>query len=235
MDGPEQHRESDRGPNALAGVGRVQPLAWVIGIVLLIALAAGAGFFLTRNTGASLGGFSRAPSNDVKSLQQALATAQKSDEVSRAANTKLQDELAKRDAEIATLKEDLAFYERFVGTSAQRQPLGVEMLKFTRRGGQVWQFAAVVARSNAANEEVSGRLSFSIEGTQNGSLKKLGWSDLRQGAGSDGVPFSLKYFQRLSGEFVLPADFTPTRVTARLVPKQGAPVEASFAWKDVAF
>ena len=234
MDGPEHHRESDRGTHALTGVGRVQPLVWVIGTVLLITLAAAAGFFLTRNSGASLGGFARAPSSNVQTLQQALATAQKSDEVSRAANAKLQDELAKRDAEIATLKEDLAFYERFVGTSAQRQPLGVETLKLTRGVGQVWQFAAVVARSNASNNEVAGRLSFAIEGTQNGNLKKLAWSDLRQGAGSDGVPFSLKYFQRLSGDFVLPANFTPTRITARLVPAQGQPVEASFAWKDVA-
>ena len=236
MDGPDTPRAAGRGQQTT-----VQPRArrsvpwwaWALGLGVIVALVATV-FWAARSGTPADGTLAAAPSRDVKALQQAVATAQKSDEVSRAAIKKLQDDLAAREAEIATLKEDLAFYERFVGTSAQRQPLGVESLSLSRREGQVWQFTAVVAQSAANEREVTGRLSFAVEGTQDGKLKKLAWAALRSGATDAGVPFHLKYFQRLSGEFVLPAGFTPTRITARVVPQQGAAVEESFAWRDVA-
>jgi hypothetical protein len=234
MDGPDTQHPSDVAQGNAQDATAARLRRWGLMAAAFFIVLAVLGYALTRGGRLPDGALAAAPPSDVKTLQQALATAQKNDEVSRAANKKLQDDLAARDAEIATLKEDLAFYERFVGTSAQRQPLGVEELKLTQREGQVWQYAAVVARCNASGSEAAGRLSFSVEGTQAGKLTKLAWSDLRQGAGSDGVPFSLKYFQRLGGDFMLPAGFVPTRITARLVPQQGAPVEKSFDWKAVA-
>lgn len=224
---PRPAATSDRAANARAST-------WLLGILVALAVVAMAAFVFSRGGAASVAALSGTPGHDVKALQQALATAQKSDEVSRVAIRKLQEDLSEREAEIATLKEDLAFYERFVGTAAQRQPLGIEELRLSQRSAGVWQFAAVVARSSASNAEITGRLSFSVEGTQDSQLKKLAWSDLRKGAGADGIAFSLKYFQRLGGDFLLPPGFTPTRITARLAPQQGPVVENSFAWKDVA-
>jgi hypothetical protein len=43
--------------------------------------------------------------------------------------------------------------------------------------------------------------------------------------------FAFQYFQSLSGEWQLPADFRPERVDIVLKPAQGAPVRKSFRWE----
>ncbi|MET0815649.1 MAG: DUF6776 family protein, partial [Pseudoxanthomonas sp.] len=63
-------------------------------------------------------------------------------------------------------------------------------------------------------------------------LQRLGWADLRQQPNAPGVEYSFKYFQRVEGDLVLPADFKPTRVAVRLVPQSGSAVEQSFSWAD---
>ena len=52
-------------------------------------------------------------------------------------------------------------------------------------------------------------------------------------AGSDGIPYDFKLFQRVSGDIALPPGFAPSRVLTRLQPAGGAAVDNSFAWKDV--
>src|SRR3546814_19275973 len=51
----------------------------------------------------------------VEALEQQVATLKRSDQISRAAHRALQGTLAERAAEIAGLRADVAFYERFVG------------------------------------------------------------------------------------------------------------------------
>ena len=46
--------------------------------------------------------------------------------------------------------------------------------------------------------------------------------------------YQLRYLQRISGEFALPAGFAPTRLIVQLQPAQGKPIEVAFNWKDIA-
>ena len=165
-------------------------------------------------------------------LEQQVATLTRSDQISREANTDLQGTLAERDEEIAGLRADVAFYERFVGATAQRRGLNVHELKLQAQGEQGWHFTATLTQNLNRGAVNAGRVRLSVEGTQGGKLHRLGWSDLRQQANAGGVAYSFKYFQQVEGDFVLPPGFAPLRVAVRLEPQGGAAVEQSFAWAD---
>ncbi len=168
----------------------------------------------------------------IDDLEQRAATLARSDQISRDANTDLQGTLAERDEEIAGLRADVAFYERFVGATAQRRGLAVHELKLLASGEQSWHFIATLTQNLNRGAVNAGRLQVSVEGTRAGKLQRLTWADLRQQPNAPGVEYSFKYFQQVEGDLVLPADFKPTRISVRLAPQGGSAVEQSFSWAD---
>ncbi|WP_337244397.1 DUF6776 family protein [Luteimonas sp. gir] len=170
----------------------------------------------------------------IEELQQQVATLTRSDQISRDANRELQGTLAERDEEIAALRADVAFYERFVGSTSQGRELSVHELRMQPRTDQGWHYTATLTQSLARDAASEGEMRLAIEGTRNGRLQTLAWSDLRQRADAPGVPYAFKYFQQVEGDIVLPPGFQPLRVTVRLAPKgRGAAVERAFSWADV--
>ncbi|HZH43767.1 MAG TPA: DUF6776 family protein [Lysobacter sp.] len=173
----------------------------------------------------------RAQQTQIEQLQQRLATVSRSDQISREANRDLQGALAERDEEIAALRADIAFYERLVGATGQRRGLTVHALRLQRQG-DAWHFTATLTQNLNRGAISRGQLSLAVEGTQGGRLQRLEWADLRQQPQAAGLPFSFKYFQQVEGDLVLPPGLTPVRVTVRLAPQSGGPVEQSFTWAE---
>ncbi len=169
----------------------------------------------------------------IEQLQQQVATLTRSDQISREANREVQGTLAERDEEIAALRADVAFYERFVGSTAQRRGLTVHELRLQPRTEQGWHYTATLTQSLSRDAASTGEMRLEIEGTRDGRLETLAWSDLRQSEDAAGVAFSFKYFQQVEGDVVLPPGFQPLRVTVRLAPERGSPVERAFSWADV--
>jgi hypothetical protein len=177
----------------------------------------------------------RTQSARIDALEQEAATLKRSDQISRQANSELQATLAERDEEIASLRADIAFYERFVGGTAQRHGLSVHELKLEpQRDPQLWHFVATLTQNLNRGAVNRGRLSISAEVSDGGRMQKLSWSELRQQRNAPGIEYSFKYFQQVEGDLVLPAGAKPVRVIARLVPASGAAVEHSFPWGQAA-
>ena len=177
----------------------------------------------------------RARGARIETLQQQVATLARSDQISRQANTDLQGTLAERDEEIASLRADIAFYERFVGATAQRRGLSVHELTLSpQRDPQLWHFVATLTQNLNRGAVNRGRLMLIVEVSEDGRMQKLAWNDLRQQQGAPGVEYSFKYFQQVEGDIVLPAGVKPVRVIARLIPASGAALEQSFTWSDAA-
>lgn len=170
----------------------------------------------------------------VHDLEQQVATLSRSDQISREANRDLQATLSDREEQIAGLRADVAFYERFVGATAQRRGLAVHELKLQPQTDQAWHFTATLTQNLNRGAVNRGRLQLSVEGTRAGKLETLDWGRLRQQPQSDGMAYSFKYFQQIEGEIVLPPDFKPLRVTARLQPDNSERVDQSFTWAQAA-
>ena len=165
-------------------------------------------------------------------LAQRVATLERSDQVSRAANSKLQSTLAEREEQIAQLKADVDFYERLVGATGQRHGLSVHALQLHRQPGGAWHFSAVLTQNLDRAAVSTGTLTLSIEGSRQGKLETLDWPTLRQQANAAGAPYSFRYFQQVDGDVFLPAGFTPARINVRLQPRGGAVVEHAVTWAE---
>jgi hypothetical protein len=208
-----------------------------IGFALLVfaALAFG-GWGLWRAYGpqpANAGDRLRAQASRIDALEQEVATLKRSDQISRQANSDLQGTLSERDEEIASLRADIAFYERFVGSTAQRRGLSVHELTLApQRDPQVWHFVATLTQNLNRGAVNRGRLLLSVEASNGGRMQKLAWGDLRQQRNAPGIEYSFKYFQQVEGDLLLPPGVKPVRVIARLVPASGAPVEQGFTWGE---
>ncbi|QIL19791.1 DUF6776 family protein [Thermomonas sp. HDW16] len=175
----------------------------------------------------------RTQASRIDILEQEVATLKRSDQISRQANTDLQGTLAERDEEIASLRADIAFYERFVGSTAQRHGLSVHELKLQpQRDPQLWHFVATLTQNLNRGAVNRGRLLLMVEASNGGRMQKLGWGELRQQPNAPGIEYSFKYFQQIEGDLVLPVGVKPVRVIARLVPAAGSPMEQSFTWGD---
>ena len=167
----------------------------------------------------------------IEALEQENATLARSDQISRQANADLQDALAERDEEIAGLRADIAFYERFVGATGQRRGLSVHALKLLpQRDPQLWHFVATLTQNLNRGAVSSGRLQLALDVTDGGSMRRLDWTVLRQQAGAADIAYSFRYFQQVEGDIVLPRGVRPVRVAVRLLPASGPPVEQSFTW-----
>ncbi|KPN19497.1 hypothetical protein AO715_05730 [Xanthomonas sp. Mitacek01] len=171
--------------------------------------------------------------SELDGLRQQVSTLTRSDQISRDANRELQGTLAERDEEIAALRADVAFYERFVGSTAQRRGLTVHELRVQPRTDQGWHYTATLTQSLSRDAASVGTMRLSIEGTRDGRLETLDWTTLRQSDDAAAVAYSFKYFQQVEGDIVLPAGFQPLRVTVRLEPERGSAVERPFSWADV--
>ncbi len=210
----------------------------IAGIAVAIALVLG-GWGLWRGLAGGAGDDTtpaqlRAQQRRIESLEQQVATLSRSDQISRDANRDLQATVSERDEEIAGLRADVAFYERFVGATAQRRGLSVHELTLQPQDEQAWHFTATLTQNLNRGAVNAGRLLVSVEGTEAGKLRRLAWSDLRQQPNAPGVPYSFKYFQQVEGDLLLPPGFKPVRVIARVVPQGGAAVEQSFPWAQAA-
>src|SRR4051794_8691642 len=114
----------------------------------------------------------------IAELEQRVATLTRSDQISRDANHDLQGTLAERDEEIAGLRSDVAFYQRFVGSTAQRRGLSVHELHMQAQTGAAWHFTATLTQNLNRGADNRGGLTLSLEGSRNGRMQRYDWAQL---------------------------------------------------------
>lgn len=214
--------------------GRVW-IPWLLAIVfLLVALLVGLTAYGYRQDALAARADAGAGGEGAR-LQQEIANLRQSDQISRQAMLDLQNTLTERDEQIAALRADLDFYERFVSPDVQRRGLSVHAAHVQPQAApNVWGFELTLTQGREQAGSSRGRVQLAVEGSRNGKLEQLDWAALRQKPEAPGIDYQLRYLQRVTGEFALPAGFTPTRLIVKLQPASGKVVEAAFNWKDIA-
>ncbi|MDQ3289039.1 MAG: hypothetical protein M3Q42_12460 [Pseudomonadota bacterium] len=166
----------------------------------------------------------------LSSLEQQRATLALSDQISRAANSAVQGELAEREEEMAALRTQLAFYERLAGATGKPRGLNVHSAQFVAEDGGTWRYLIVLTQSLDRSQTSLGQLRFSIEGVRDGKLATIDWDTLHQRESAPAQSYSFRYFQQVQGSVMLPEDFTPQRVRVSLRGDHG-PLEQAVAWR----
>ena len=165
----------------------------------------------------------------VRALDQRQATLERSDQISRAANHQVQQELAARDQQIADLKANLAFYERLAGATRKPKGLSVHSAEFLPEAGGTWHYELMLTQSLNRGAVSTGVLRFAIEGVKDGELVSLDWDRLHQRDSAPPQTYSFRYFQQLEGSVMLPDGFVPQRVRVSLR-GENASLDQAVAW-----
>jgi hypothetical protein len=164
-------------------------------------------------------------------LRQRNVILKRSDEVSRTANHELQRDLADRDERIAALEADVAFYERLVGGSAQRQGLSIHSLTMRAGDSGARHFRLTLTQNVKTTQLSRGNLRLTIEGVRGGQLTEFDWADLLQNEQAEPIAFAFKYFQQIEGTVMLPTDFTPHSVKVSVDGEAGRS-ERTIPWAE---
>ena len=203
-------------------------LAWYLG-----ARQAAPAFGLARDALEQVEASSATMGRELDSARVQMSGLERSEQVSRTAADSLQQTLREREDEVASLRADLAFYQRLVGGSAPRQGLTVHefrLLPIADSGG--YSFVLTLLQNLKQGAVTKGNATLSVEGVRDGKLATLTWAELRQDPGATAIPFSFKYFQRLDGSFVLPPGFAPNRVRLVVKSEGGEATERAIEWRE---
>ncbi|MGQ4582657.1 DUF6776 family protein [Lysobacter sp. F60174L2] len=165
----------------------------------------------------------------VRALDQRQATLERSDQISRAANHQVQQELAARDQQIADLKANLAFYERLAGATRKPKGLSVHSAEFLPEAGGTWHYELMLTQSLNRGAVSTGQLRFVVEGVKDGKLATVDWNRLHQRDDAPAQAYSFRYFQQLKGSVMLPEGFVPQRVRVSLR-GENASLDQAVAW-----
>ena len=168
----------------------------------------------------------------IAELEQRVATLARSDQISRDANRDLQGTLAERDEEIAGLRADVAFYERFVGSTAQRRGLNVHELHMQRQSGQAWHFTATLTQNLNRGAVNRGGLTLSMEASRDGQMQKLAWPQLRQQAGAARAGVFVQVFPAGGGRRAAAAGRAAGARGGAAAAGERRGVEQSFTWAE---
>lgn len=219
-----------------------RPLVWAVAVAVLWTASLGAAWAWATWRAApqlpqlsdeldSVRGELRQWHRQAESLKQREATLERSDQISRNANLQMQNALAAREQEIASLRANVAFYERLVGATSQPKGLNVYSAAFTPETGGTWRYQMVLTQSLNRGAVSNGKLQFVLEGVRHGKLATIGWDELHQRAAAPPQNYSFRYFQQVDGSVMLPAGFTPQRVRVSLHGDNGT-VEQTLGWKS---
>jgi hypothetical protein len=151
--------------------------------------------------------------------------------VDREAYTQVEQQLGELQSKLIEQQEELAFYRGIVGGTDQG---GLRLQDFALTGVPAGvRIAFVLARAETADREVRGRLQIRVEGTRAGHIVSIDLATLAAAPGTVPLSFAFRYFQEITADLRIPADFTPQRVVIRILPAtQGVKgTVESFPWE----
>jgi hypothetical protein len=226
---------------------RSGPTHGIVFRLLLLALGAG-GLYLSYEFGRIRAGYNVVEAMAERGeLEQRIAALEKeklalSEEIvllethrniDREAYAEVERSLDTLQAKIQEQQDAIAFYRGIVSPADGNAGLRVQDFRLSR-GQQEREFniRLVLVQAMKHDRKVSGAVSLSIAGLQNGEQKSYEYDELAAGESRSDWDFSFRYFQDFHRQVVLPDGFEPERVTVEVESrtKSIASIEESYAW-----
>ncbi len=164
-------------------------------------------------------------------LRRRVAILDRASQVDKRAKAAVEKYVIGLQDEIYGLKEEVAFYR---GIVSSRRGKGLNIQSFTVRPGNGvgdYRYQLVLTRDMKSDKVVSGTVSMAVTGEQGGRARRLSDGELQYGQDRR-IQFQFKYFQKIEGSIILPADFAPQRVVVQVIVSgaRDAVTEKTFDW-----
>jgi cell division protein FtsB len=171
--------------------------------------------------------------NDIVGLKEEVALLETHRDIDREAYRDVEASLTTLQAKIQEQTDAIAFYRGIVSPADGTAGLRVQDLRLTRgRTERAYNVRLVLVQSLKHDRKVSGDVSLSIEGQEDGADATYSFTQLLPEESSASWPFSFRYFQDFDREIVLPDGFTPEKITIEVRSKTRSisSIEESYSW-----
>jgi len=152
-------------------------------------------------------------------------------QIKRQAYDEVAQTLTSSSREIASLRENIRFYESIIEGDEKKQGMQIKTVSLQSDGtvGN-YRYRVIIVNSDYGKNKSKGRLLIEVEGLMDGELKTI-----KVPSGSDGKDTQLlfKHFQRVDGLLTIPDGFLHQRLhlTARLSGKNTEKNEKWYNWR----
>jgi len=151
-------------------------------------------------------------------------------QIKRQAYDEVAQTLASSSREIASLRENIRFYESIIEGDEKKQGLQIKTVSLQSDGtvGN-YRYRVIIVNSDYGKQETKGELLIEVEGLMEGDLKTI---KVATGSAGKDAQLLFKYFQRVDGLLTIPDGFLPQRLhlTARLSGKKTEKKEKWYNW-----
>jgi hypothetical protein len=146
--------------------------------------------------------------------------------------TELSRNIGELQAEVAKLESELLFYKGVVGDKTPGDVMKIQKFGVTQDAAAgVYKLRLVLDRPLGLQDQITGKLRITVEGTRAGADTSLDLATLLDPPEAE-LGFSYRLVQPIERRFRLPAGFVPARTTVELTPaRKGVnPVRETFIW-----
>lgn len=156
-------------------------------------------------------------------LRAQLARAKSAQRIDQQANESVRDMLNRLEADNQELREQLAFYRTIVSPSQVRPGVRIQQIRI-EPGAEPRRFhykltIIHIQEMKKRRVRARGEVELVVEGVAQGQPRSLPLSEIAA-ADAPALEYAIKYFKQFEGAMVLPQDFEPKYVVARIVPDE---------------
>jgi len=172
---------------------------------------------------------------EILSLREQVVLLETHRDIDRAAYKDVEISLTSLQAKIQEQSDAIAFYRGIVSPADGNSGLRVQDLKLSRSNAEhAYIVHLVLVQSLQHDRKVSGDVSLTVEGTEDGMAVSYDFSELLAETSEERWAFSFRYFQGFDREIILPDGFTPERINieVRSSTRSIASIEESFSWNS---
>jgi len=151
-------------------------------------------------------------------------------QIKRQAYDEVAQTLISTSREIASLRENIRFYESIIEGNENKQGLQIKTVSLQSDGtvGN-YRYRVIIVNSDYGKKKSKGKLLIEVEGLMEGDLKTI---KVPTGSAGKDAQLLFKYLQRVDGLVTIPEGFLPQRLhlTARLSGKKTEKKEKWYNW-----
>ncbi|MDH3532267.1 MAG: hypothetical protein OEO82_05010 [Gammaproteobacteria bacterium] len=170
---------------------------------------------------------------EIVSLKEQVVLLETHRDIDREAYKDVEASLTSLQAKIQEQTDAIAFYRGIVSPADGAAGLRVQDFRLSRSSAErTYNVRLILVQSLKHDRKVTGDVSLTVEGTQDGESVSYAFSELLPQDADSSWAFSFRYFQDFDREITLPDGFDPERINieVRSRTRSIASIAESFSW-----